>query len=154
MRQFIIIAGLIIGVFSLAFVSQADEKQNSKDKYIFERLLRERLEIYEKYTASLRKGKDQLKNKGDVDLNVKNSILALRSKKDRLETRIITIALRHDWDVPAITDKESGKRLDIEARELEKVFGVATLLVKSELRKDVGHFTANTSLPLQKIAVK
>jgi len=154
MSRLLISIGIIVAVFSVSFIAFAGNSGTTKDEYIFERLLGERAEIYEQYIRALRKGKEELKAQGKIDLKVKNDILALRSKKDRVETRILTIALRHGWDVPALSDPKLGKNLDIEARELEKVFGMANVLVKSELRKDVGMFTANLVLPVQKISVE
>lgn len=154
MSKLPILIGVIAFVFSLSFTAFAANKDATKDEYIFERLLGERTEIYEQYIRALRKGKEELKAGGEIELKVKNDILALRAKKDRVETRILTIALRHGWDVPPLSDPKLGKNLDIEARELEKVFGMANVLVKSELRKDVGQFTANLTLPVQKISVE
>ena len=142
----------ILLMSSAAYAAQKGEY--TKDEYIFERLLRERSDVYEQYVQALQKGKEQMKEVGDVELNIKNEILDLRAKKDRVETRLVTIALRHGWDVPALTDPDLGRRVDIEARELEKVFGMANVLVKSELRKDAGVFTANLDLPAQKISLK
>jgi len=154
MSRLLIAIGIIAFVFSASFTVFAGSEDTTKDEYIFERLLGERSEIYEEYIRALRKGKEELKRDGNIDLKIKNDILALRSKKDRVETRILTIALRHGWDVPPLSDPKLGKNLDIEARELEKVFGMANVLVKSELRKDVGQFTANLNLPVQKISVE
>lgn len=150
-----VILALGICVLLLSYDLYAGQKgEYTKDEYIFERLLRERTDVYRQYVQALQKGKDQMKKEGDLELKLKNEILDLRSKKDRVETRLVTIALRHGWDVPALTDPALGRRLDIEARELEKVFGMANILVKSELRKDAGVFTANLDLPAQKISLK
>ena len=155
MNKYVVLVLLAVGVLTLAGASYAASSSDvTKDEYIFERLLSERTEIYEQYVRALRKGKEELKAEGDIDIKVKNDILALRAKKDRVETRILTIALRHGWDVPSLSDPKLGKNLDIEARELEKVFGMAKVLVKSELHKDVGQFTANLNLPIQKLSVK
>ena len=155
MSKYIALVLLAVGVLAIAGSSYATSAADvTKDEYIFERLLAERTEIYEQYVRALRKGKEELKAEGDIDIKVKNDILALRAKKDRVETRILTIALRHGWDVPSLSDPKLGKNLDIEARELEKVFGMAKVLVKSELHKDVGQFTANLNLPIQKLSVK
>ena len=140
---------LLIGILFMPQALFAQSKDAAKDEYIYQRLLDERAGIYEQYVGALKKGKDQLKENGDIDLKIKHEILTLRSKKDRVETRILTIALRHGWDVPPLSDPDMGKSLDIEARELEKVFGIANVLVKSELRKDVGQFTSSVSLPVQ-----
>ena len=140
---------LLIGILFMPQVLFAQSKDAAKDEYTYQRLLDERAGIYEQYVTALRKGKDQLKENGSIDLKIKHEILTLRSKKDRVETRILTIALRHGWDVPPLSDPDMGKSLDVEARELEKVFGIANVLVKSELRKDVGQFTSSVTLPVQ-----
>lgn len=139
---------------SLPYGAFAEDGAYTKDEYIFERLLRERSEIYKGYLSVLKKGKEQLKAEGDIDLKVKNEILDMRARKDRVETRLITIALRHGWEVPTLTDPVLGRRLDIETRELEKVFGIANVLVKSELRKDAGRLAANLDLPAQRVSMK
>ena len=144
-----IAALLLIGIVLMPQALFAQSKDAAKDEYIYQRLLGERADIYEQYVAALKKGKNQLKENGDIDLKIKHEILTLRSKKDRVETRILTIALRHGWDVPPLSEPDMGKSLDVEARELEKVFGIANVLVKSELRKDVGQFTSSVSLPVQ-----
>jgi len=154
MNRVTIVVGLIIGMFSLPYIAFSEGGEHTKDEYKFERLLRERTEVYEQYVMILQKGKEQLKAEGDIDLKIKNKILDLRTKKDRVETRLITIALRYGWEVPTLTDPGLGRRLDIEARELEKVFGIANVLVKSELRKDAGQFAANLNLPPQKVSLK
>ena len=151
----IITIGVIVSVFSLpAVVFGVEKENNSKDRYIFERLLNTRTEICRKYGKALDRGKKQLKSSGDIDLRIKNEILTIRAEKDRTETRLLTIAMRHGWDVPPLSDPVLAKKLDIRARELEKVFGMANILVQSELRKDIGLFTANLNLPVQKVNVK
>ena len=62
--------------------------------------------------------------------------------------------MRHGWEVPELNERDIEGRYDIETRELEKVFGIAKVLVKSELRKDAGKFTANLELPAQTLSVK
>ena len=154
MRKIIIAMVLIAGMSLLSCIALAGEGAYSKDEYVFNRLLGERAEVYEKYVRALKKGKEELKANGEIELKTKNDILDARAKKDRLEMRIITIALRHGWDVPALSARSANKRFDIEARELEKVFGIAKVLVKSELRKDAGWLTADLELPAQRVSIK
>jgi len=154
MRRYTIVLILALGVFLLPCAAFAGNADYAKDEYVFERLLQERVEVFGKYVRALQKGKEELKSTGDIELRSQNAILDLRSRKDRVETRIVSIALRHGWDVPPLSQTDVGRNLDIESRELEKVFGIAKVLVRSELRKDAGRFMTTLTLPAQKVNIK
>ena len=154
MRKFIIAAVFATAGIAFSYAALAGEGAQAKDEYVFQRLLDQRTRVYDKYVQALKKGKEELKASGEIELATKNDILEARAQKDRLEMRIITIAMRHGWAVPELNERDIEGRYDIEARELEKVFGIAKVLVKSELRKDAGKFTANLELPAQTVSVK
>ena len=154
MFKYVFVGCLVASMVLGSCVVFAESGMASRDKYIFGRLLSERASICTDYSRALTRGKEQLKKEGNIEYKIRNQILDLRAKRDRLETRILTIALRHGWDVPALDSQGPGVALDIREQELEKVFGVANILVKTELKKDAGVFAANLNLPVQHVTVK
>lgn len=154
MLKKILIYGLVgCAVFLFTSVAMAEEKGNARDKAVFERLIGQRNEIYQKYMQALDEGKKQMKKDGEASLDVQNNILKLRSEKDRIESRLLTVALRHGWDIPELPDDKVGN-VKGNSRELEKVFGVAKTLIRGELQKDTARLVANVNLPVRRLDLK
>jgi len=149
-KSIIFLMVMVLGGVSVSV--PASYANSERDRYVFERLLDERAEVYRQYTNALARGKKEYKKTGDVKLDTRNDILTLRSRKDSIETRLITVAFRHGWEVPELDEKT--KSMDLKAKELERVFGVAKILVQGELRKDVNLFTSGMDLPVQKVNLK
>lgn len=144
---------ILATMFLTSSIMAEENKQAGRDRRIFERLLTQRNEAYQKYLGVLEEGKKELKEKGEISLELQDKILRQRSEKDRIETKLISIALRHGWEIPELP--ENGIKLEgSSSPELNKVFSPAQALVKSELRKEAVQFIANVELPLQKIDLK
>lgn len=144
----------VVGVFAfscMASGARADDTVAKEDKRMFKKLLTQRNNAHQRYQNALEDAKKQVKKDGQINFSVQDIILKLRQEKDRIETRLLTIALRHGWDVSDFSNTKAVKDAKNNVEELERVFGSAKNLVNAEFKKEAIKFAAALELPVQKV---
>jgi len=149
------IMGIALGAATAASAARNEEDANAaRDRAAFERLLGQRQEVCRKYERAVDDGKQELKEHGQVNVMTQDAVLRLRSESDRIETRLITLALRHGWEVPEASDGSGSGRKTTAERELENVFGTANVLIKGELQRDTERLSTQIQLPVRPLPVR
>lgn len=147
--------GIALGAATAASAARNEEDTNAaSDRAAFERLLDQRQEVCRKYERAVEDGKQELKERGTVNVMTQDTVLRLRSEGDRIETRLMTLALRHGWEVPEATDGSGTARKTTAERELENVFGMANAVIKGELQRDTERLSTQIQLPVRTLPVR
>ena len=150
--QVISCCAMILICTAITFAAEPVSKQENTDRRRFERLLQERNDAYRKYRKTIIRGKDVLKEKGSVPLDIQDDILKYRDQKDRLESRVTSIAFRYGWDVPDYEEIQSGSQeLNQNQREILKVFEPAQYLIRAEFGVEAQRFVSSIELPRKQV---
>lgn len=142
----LLLIACITTLLSLPSLTQAEELASARrDQLLFKRLISQRIELHQLYLQALEEGVNQLKKEGEISLGVQDAILRHREEKDRIKRRLISLSLRHGWEIPELP--ETGLMAPQANLELEKVFQPARALVKARLRQKAASFIAHIELP-------
>ncbi|MCD5401821.1 hypothetical protein LR013_04440 [candidate division NPL-UPA2 bacterium] len=142
----LILIACITTLLSLPSLAQAEELASARrDQLLFKRLLSQRTEVHRLYLQALEEGMNQLKEEGEISLGVQDAILRHREEKDRIKRRLISLSLRHGWEIPELP--ETGLMAPQANLELDKVFQPARALIKARLRQYAASFIVYIELP-------
>ena len=147
-RNLVLVTLMIIPALLTSPLEAGTDKQQRKDKSAFTQLLKKRQEVHRRYTQAILDGKHLWKEYGKIPYRQQSIILHERDERDRVEARVMSLALRYGWEVPELTEapEPAGP-----PEELTQVFHPARDLVMAELNREVHRFVAEVDLPVKQV---